>query len=985
MFSADDIRKRPGTLDERAALDARIICGTPDDVRERYHALPRLAAEGAGSTLVSGDVVVCDVETTGLSPENDSLIEIAAVRLEGGEVAEEFHTFVNPGCSIPSEIVELTGISDADVAGAPGPREAAAFFASFAGDDALVAHNASFDRGFLVSSAPEDTLQGPWYDTLALSQIALPRLTGHRLADLAAAFGTSSPSHRATDDVRALAGVWKILLAACENMAPGLPAAIASLSPETDWELRTIFERAAREHPGAGFSLREARKRRVGDSDRAEKPDAEEVPLSFDDDATIERAFGPDGLVAGMYPGYEPREPQTQMALEVQDALRDGACKALEAGTGVGKSMAYLVPLALAAKRNSITVGVATKTNALMDQLVYHELPRLSEALGGLDYVALKGYEHYPCLRKLEHLAHTARGAQVKEVEQLAALISFISETRWGDLDSTSMHLVPSLRFSAQASPNDCLKTRCPYYNGRLCYLHGARRHAASADVVVTNHALLFRDAELDGGILPPIRHWVVDEAHGAEGEARKQLSHSFSASELEGVLRRIGGARAGVVATVRAKAATVEGGSSLYGPTAAITELVETVQAIETSFFSCVKELSAASGESDSPYDRITLWVGPELRESGGWAQLEGPGRSLAEKLDSLVDKLEDLMTLLEEFEGSFAAQQADLSTAASRLEEMLTALVLVLDGEDKSYVYSVELDRRPDKKAEELCAAKFDVGSELAGFFYPNVRSVVFTSATLAAGAKGDPFAHFEHAVGLDLLPEKRVSCRQLASSYDFDGHMSVLLPSDMPDPRQADYADALAKLLYEVHVALGGSVLTLFTNRREMEALYHRLKTPLQSAGCELAAQTRGSSVQALRERFLSDRGLSLFALKSFWEGFDAPGGKLRCVVVPRLPFGKPTEPLAREREARDGRSAWGKYSLPEAVIELKQAAGRLIRSSHDEGWLVLCDARLRTKNYGKTFLRAMPTTDLRVLTTGEIERVMREERPGKREEE
>ena len=207
-----------------------------------------------------------------------------------------------------------------------------------------------------------------------------------------------------------------------------------------------------------------------------------------------------------------------------------------------------------------------------------------------------------------------------------------------------------------------------------------------------------------------------------------------------------------------------------------------------------------------------------------------------------------------------------------------------------------------------------------------------------------------------------------------------MSVLLPSDMPEPNSPGHHDAFLRLLYEVHVAMGGSVLTLFTNRREMEAFYRELKPLLANEGIELVAQTRGTNTKSLRDRFLSDRNLSMFALKSFWEGFDAPGDTLRCVIIARLPFSRPDDPITREREVRDGRAAWGRYSLPEAVMDLKQAAGRLIRNSTDSGWLVLADARLQTKNYAKSFLRAMPTPDIRTLTTDEIARLMETQEPG-----
>jgi len=235
---------------------------------------------------------------------------------------------------------------------------------------------------------------------------------------------------------------------------------------------------------------------------------------------------------------------------------------------------------------------------------------------------------------------------------------------------------------------------------------------------------------------------------------------------------------------------------------------------------------------------------------------------------------------------------------------------------------------------------------------------------------------FAYFAQGVGLDRLPPAQAGCLRLDSCYDFDANMTVLLPTDLPEPNAAGFGVALEQMLYELHAAMGGSVLTLFTNRREMERCYERLRPQLEQQGLALKCQFRGTSTKRLRDDFLADEALSLFALRSFWEGFDAPGDTLRCVVIPKLPFGRPNDPLQKERELREGRQAWRGYVLPEAVIDLKQAAGRLIRSSKDSGYLVLADARLRTKFYGPDFLNALPSQNRVALETSALAAYIRE---------
>lgn len=948
------------------AMAAAVLPGTPQQVIDAYATLAA-RAETRSFGLIEDDVVVLDTETTGLSHRENELIEIAAARLRGREIVDRFDTFVKPSGLIPAEITELTSITNVDVAHAPSAEGAVAALTEFVGGAPVIAHNAAFDRGFIEAVSGGSEVSDIWIDSLALSRIALPRLSSHKLASMAELFGCASVSHRANADVEALCGVWRILLCGLDDLPLGLMRRLADMHPDVPWSYRPIFSFLAGSHPDAVFSLVSARHDILAaDSSSAAgssaRIDADELPgLNLPSREEVEACFEPDGLVNRMYPGYEPRMEQVQMAAEVRDALATSSHRVIEAGTGVGKSIAYLVPFAQAAKRNNITVGIATKSNNLADQLMYHELPRLAREIeGGLTYCALKGYDHYPCLRKLERLArasevHTTRDP-ADTLTAIAVIYAYACQSPAGDLDGLGIRWRSVRKADLTTSSRECARRLCPFYPDK-CMVHGSRRRAARADVVVTNHSLLFRNVAADGKILPPIRHWVVDEAHSIEGEARRQWAVTVSADESRSIFERLGGARIGSLGRITRDLAASDAATLFMGLTAKATSSTQRASLAMADLFDAVRDL-ARSARSDSGYDTANMWIGREVRESAAWGVFAEVANTAIDALDEASKNLASLVETVAEEKPELVADVAD---GQRRLKELHDGLKLVVEGTNDRYVYSCQVNRRIKAGGESLSAERLDIGEALAGNWLPEMHTAIFASATMTVSGS---FDHFTHAVGLDRLGRESFQTLHLDSSYDFERNMAVVVAGDIPDPRnRAAYLDALENLLVDVHVAMGGSTLTLFTNRRDMEELFDRVSPRLSKGGLALDCQKKNTSAKILRDRFLSDETSSLFALKAFWEGFDAAGDTLRCVVIPKLPFSSPTDPLSCERGVREDR-AWARYSLPEAVLEVKQAAGRLIRTSTDAGVLVLADSRLVTKGYGKKFLSSLPAAYQRI---------------------
>lgn len=941
-------------------MAAAVLPGTPGFVIEQYATLAE-RAKNRSFGLIEDDVIVLDTETTGLSCAENELIEISAARLRGREVVDRFDTFVHPSGLIPPEITELTSITNADVAHAPRAEEAVAALEEFVQGCPVIAHNATFDRSFIESVKGGVRVSDIWIDSLALSRIALPRLSSHKLATMAELFGCAAVSHRASDDVEALCGVWRILLCALTDLPGGLMRLLADMHPDVRWPYRPIFSFLAGERQGETFSLEAARAQVMQADAEPDHIDADELPgLTMPRRDEIELRYAPGGLVNDMYASYEPRAEQIVMASEVRDAFATSTHRVIEAGTGVGKSIAYLVPAAEAAKRNKITVGIATKSNNLTDQLMYQELPKLARELdGGLSFCALKGFDHYPCLLKLESLAAgreiTTNRDPADTLTAIAVLYAFACQSPTGDLDSLGIRWRSVNRADLTTSSRECARGNCHFFN-RGCFVRCARRRAAKADIVVTNHSLLFRNVAADGKILPPIRHWIIDEAHSVEKEARRQWALSVSADESRMVFERLGGAQSGALGRLTHALASSDAATLFLGLGAKAASSASRASLAMAELFEAVRELSR-NGKADG-YADANIWIGPELRAHRGWEYFEPTARTA---IDALDEAGKNLSSLAESVGAENPEMVIEVADGARRIKEMKSTLSLILEGADEHYVYSLQVNKARRAGGEALTAERMDIGEALAEQWLPEMHSVVFTSATVTVS---NSFDHFNHSVGLDRLPKGSFSCVQLESSYNFQENMAVVVAGDIPDPRDRDaYLAAMENLLVDVHMAMGGSTLTLFTNRRDMEDLYGRVEPRLSCQGLELACQLRGTSVKRLRDRFLSEESSSLFALKAFWEGFDASGATLRCVVIPKLPFANPTEPLSCERNVREER-AWAKYSLPDAVLEVKQAAGRLIRTSTDRGVLVLADSRLLSKGYGKKFLSSLPSQFQRI---------------------
>ncbi|MBK5211504.1 MAG: hypothetical protein JJE36_04235 [Coriobacteriia bacterium] len=936
------------------ALRKLLPIDTEPALFELYDSLAEQALEL--SFGMEDEVVLLDLETIGLRPVPGGITEVALMRMRGPEVLERYSTLVRPRTSISSEITEITGISNEMVADAPSIEEVKGAVLAFIGTADVVAHNAHFDKNFLEASF--GTLPNRWVDTVFLAQVGLPRLTRYRQIGLADWLNPDAGknAHRAAADVEVLRYVWRASLCGMYALDYGVLEVISELPYQPSalagahWMRQVLGSRSDRSEKS--FNLRTLRGRQVK-ADRAESLyDAYELPMKFSYEGDLMEAVRPTGKSKNkqterMYADFEIRPAQDEMANKIYDTFLRSHFFTVEAGTGVGKSLAYLLPAALMALENNVSVGIATKSNNLADQLLTREIPRLNKMLGNkLRFTAVKGYENYLCLRKLDVALRD--GALSTEV---AHVFAWVSQSPWGD--AARLGSVRAYERSFIATQAECTNKRCRYYPN-LCYLHGARKRAQSSHLVVTNHSLLFRDATSPSRILPPIRYWIVDEAHNIEREARSQTAVTVEPLRMQNLFRRATG-NGGLLYRLNKAIDKVAGEMGEKSSIASTLALLEKGVAESTKLLASFENAAGDLAERASRRDRLSeIWVNTELRDTAEWGVVVSTGRSLYRKLEKLIacgNLLRAEMTLEDEIKDDDLI--ADFSGFIYDVGFTLTGLGVFIAEPDENMVYSVKLTS--DRHVQRLVAAPLKVGRIIVDEIYSNVNSLVYTSATIA---EGDSFKHFNEAVGLDLVEESRLDGAALSSSFDLKNQMKIFVVSDMPDPREANYQHELSIFMEQVHIALDGGVLTLFTNKKDMHAVHENVHVSLGNKNLEILIQKEGSSSLALGKQFVEDERRSLFALRTFWEGFDARGDTLKCVVIPKLPFASPTTPLAGERFVREGTSAWARHDLPEAIIDLRQAIGRLIRSASDTGFVILADSRLVTKNYGKRVLKSLP---------------------------
>ena len=903
-------------------------------------------------------IVAIDIETTGLSQERDAMIEIGAVKFKGHRVEDEWSTLVNPNRHIPEFISALTGISDVEVRNAPRFLEIAKELEAFVGNSPIVGHNVRFDLGFLQRAGLFQ--YNEVVDTYELASVLMPTASRYNLGALGKQLGILLPAtHRALDDAKVTMAAFNRLFEIARELPLEVVAEIVRLSEPLEWDAAWLFQEVIRARAKEGVQSKKVKKKDAGAwFDESKFPPLANpenpVPLDPEEIASVLEYGGP---FSRYFQSFEQRPEQVDMLRAVTNALSYGNHLMVEAGTGVGKSFAYLVPAALFALQNNTRVVVSTNTINLQDQLIQRDLPNLCQALD-LDFrfAVLKGRSNYLCPRRLENLRHYGPRT-ADEMRVLAKVMVWQLNNQSGDRSELNLTGPAEREVWVRVSAEDdaCTTETCIKRTGGACPFHRAKTMSQSAHVLVVNHALLLSDVATGSKVLPEYSNLIIDEGHHLESATTNALSFKLNQFDLERMMKEVGSSSAGVLGrllTETQEALRPSDFGLLQQKVNRATDMAFRIEQMNREFYNILNEFAKLQreGQAQSNYS-WQMRVLPATRTLPGWDEVEiawdTTGETLRMLMISLAEIYKGAAELYAEGYDNLEDVMGDISNLARRLTEAETNITGMISKPNPGMVYWIEV--QPNGNRLSLNAAPLSVGPLVEKYLWHEKRSVILTSATLTAHGE---FQYLRNTLGADEADEM-----QLGSPYDYENAALLYIANDIPEPNANGYQQALDRALLATAKATGGRMLVLFTSYAALKKTAQNITGPLARKDIYVYEQGDGASPNALLESFKATDRAVLLGTRSFWEGVDVPGASLSIVVLTKLPFDVPTDPLiaARSEMYED---SFQEYYLPEAILKFRQGFGRLIRTASDRGVVAILDRRVLTKQYGRLFLESLP---------------------------
>ena len=902
-------------------------------------------------------LVAIDIETTGLDENREAIIEIAAVKFKGNRIEDEWTSLINPNRHVPEFITGLTGIDDAMLRQAPRLRDVAHELEAFVGDAPIVGHNVRFDVGFLQKQIP--FAYNEIIDTYELAAVLLPNASRYNLGSLGKELGILFPAtHRAMDDAKVTMAAFNKRYEMARELPLDLLAESIRLGEPLTWDANYVFQQILKSRAKDGIQAKRVKRdsARFVDDDRYPPLENPEKPYALNpEEVAALLEYG--GPFSQYFESYEHRPEQVEMLKAVTNALSNGIHLMVEAGTGVGKSFAYLVPGALFAIQNNTRVVVSTNTINLQDQLIQKDIPDLRAALNlDLRAAVLKGRANYLCPRRLEGLRHFGpRNAD--EMRVLAKIMVWQLSNQSGDRNEINLTGNPEREVWLRVSAEDdaCTTETCIKRTGGACPFHRAKCAAHNAHLLSVNHALLLSDIATGSKVLPEYSHLIVDEGHHLESATTNALSFRLTQVDVERMLKEVGGSSAGIlgrVLTETHEALRPSDFGLLQQKVSRATDSAFRLEQLNREFFNTLGEFVTMQreGQPQSNYSWQAR-VLPATRTLPGWDEVEITWDAAGETLNLLLTSLADVHKAASELysDGHENLEDVigDISNVYRRLSEAHANINGMISQPNEGQVYWIEVN--PNGNKLSLNAAPLRVGPLIEKYLWHEKSSIIVTSATLTAHGE---FQYLRNTLGADEADEM-----SLGSPFDYESSTLLYIANDIPKPNAQGYQQMLDRSIIAAAKATGGRMLVLFTSYAALKKTAQAITGPLAREDIYVYEQGDGASPNALLESFKSTGRAVLLGTRSFWEGVDVPGAALSVVVITKLPFDVPTDPLiaARSEMYED---SFNEYYLPEAILKFRQGFGRLIRTASDRGVVAILDRRVLTKQYGRLFLESLP---------------------------
>ncbi len=875
----------------------------------------------AADTTAPGLLVAFDLETTGLSARRNRICEVGAVKFDtSGTVLDRYGSFANPAQPIPVPIQRLTGISDDMVQDAPPPFRVVEELDDFSKNAWFVGHGVPFDVSFCEAEHPGMFHDRVVLDTVDIARIVMPRLDRYSLTSLTALLAVEHDQpHRAWSDAEATMELFMVLCAVAKRLPSEVFEELRALARTGATEQLSHFFEWIASCPSAAFD--HVRIPRL-------EPELPAVPHPVHPSSSrtvqdvVDAALGPEGALSEL-DRYEYRPEQIEMAHAVSQACERGQSLVVEAGTGTGKTLAYLAPVLAACMKQSVRAVIATHTIALEHQLMDSDLP-LARALldAPLTIALLKGRSNYLSRYQLHHAVEALlRGTFPQHVAKdlwarfLMRMTVWESETTFAE--RSELHLSHEENqiwpLVAAEGESDSRLTRAEDIREDGHYVEHARAHALAADVVVTSHALLVVDALRDHALLGDFQMLVIDEAHHLEDVATDQLTVML---DLTAALRKWKGS------AVKLLPPSMETASGTI------------IHALELAT-NAARQVARATPSSDTG--------------SGIRARVPA-GEPSSSQLSQLSDQLQIVRTTSRELLAG--VEETPLPFPEDPESDMLVATLRMLvettsrwEEPGDHHVRWIELSDSSVRCAIAPTSVQDDL-QELMD----HPATTILTSATLSVGGT---FTFFRERAGLANVHELIVD----RTDRDFLSHASCCIVKDIPPYDAKEYEEQFASLCVDIARELKGHCIVLFTSYTALRRCHQRIADTLEREEIAVLGQSVDGTLYQIVQNFRANPRAILLGTGAMWEGIDLPGNVAKCVIVAKLPFPVPTDPLHQAR-SEQYRSPFMQYFLPLAALRLKQGFGRLVRSEHDRGVVVIADSRIRTKEYGRAFLATLP---------------------------